>query len=127
MRQQNRDGQPTQPAPKPLDAFLARAFRIGVAFVTSMPMNYPGTTTRTNRTQSFALFAADLDAEQNPNSSRLIKSRSFGLHDAFLLLFTPPVRTRLHDLFCSGTRLKPLLKPANHSKTLEFPESLLGS
>jgi hypothetical protein len=82
MRQQNRDGQPTRPAPKPLDAFLAGAFRIGVAFVTSMPMNDPGTTTRTNRTQSFALFAADLDAEQNPISSRLIKSRSFGLHDA---------------------------------------------
>src|SRR2546426_389133 len=47
-----------------------------------MPMHYPGATSRTNRTQSFTLFAADLDAGQHPNSSRLIKSHSFGLHDA---------------------------------------------
>ena len=85
MRWQHRKGQTADVAEVTLDPFQARAFRIGVAEVVIMAMDGPRTTAGTYRTRSSELILAQLDGQQKPESSRQIKSFSFGLHDA-----TPP-------------------------------------
>ena len=76
-----------------LDPFPAGAFRIGEALVVTMTMDPPRTTTRTDRARSRELIAADLNAGENPKSSRQIKPRSFGLPDTVrpVLLITVPI------------------------------------
>jgi len=64
------------------DPFQLGSLRIGVARVVPMEVDRPRTTARTHRPRSSELIFANLNAAQNPDSSRPIKPHSAGLHDS---------------------------------------------
>jgi hypothetical protein len=97
MGWQHREGQATRTTEITLDPLLERLFRLGITPVASMEVDYPRTTARTLRPQSFDLVFSKLNRGAFPKSSRSIKSLYFGLHDASIpLLFTnvPDPRSR---------------------------------
>ena len=82
MRGQDREGPTARTAQIALDTLYLLLFLgvcwISVAFVSSMKMHHPPTTTGTLRTQSIELIFAKLDGGDFPKSSPAIKSLYFG-------------------------------------------------
>ena len=80
MRREDRDGQAARPAQIAHHRLPVGSLRIGVAPVMAVAMHRPRTTARTDRPRSSELIVSDLDAGQNPESSRPIKPPSSGHH-----------------------------------------------